>query len=826
MSGAAGPVVGVVGGGGAMHATALAKQNEFLKGYISRLQRQLEDYLGSYLPPPTSTSEREAEQLAPWIGDSASLSPLLEAYDRRIAEADAAYESLSSQQAAIQARVRQLTAENERLMAEVKQLTSMSVAAAEQGQVGLVGGEASSTKVVELEEKVALLTSENEVMVDECKALREDAARQKAQNASVQQQLLESREENNALRKRAASQELEDSQGSASAKIALAEAERKSSLSDRLRMELDAAEREVKVLSDELDKARHDLRLSTQQAAQANKRAEEQAQHHKLEREKLEREQTAAKDHLQSNSGALVKLKYELEEAKSRADDFKKESERLKRQLDETVKNERTIEQQLVESRAREETLKETMRRLEEEKDELQLSADQASALKEQAQREIARLSDRLQQVLVEAQARSEETVASIRSKYQAQKSRLQQQIVDLELEVSTLQNDKERLKRECKSAEEEADKLAKEGPGGNLGRLQREIDALTQQCKDISVERDQAVHGAKASELAVRRKEAQWEQSQLQAAAQVEALQRKLRDAQAETAEAKDELYKAQAAVELASRREEELGADAKAREREAQERFQRHTDTCKAQLEEMLERVKRAEDSEEASKTELSQLLAAHDKLQDKWREASREMAQQSQRHITDLKEEVSRLENRNRELSDKVSDVLGSSASTAAKAQQQDRALERLRMLHDAAEKRAEEAKQQMAELLRTEAELRQQRKQDAFQLERQELELQRLGSALQDARAALDKTHKKDELALCSQAELEAALREAKLRALRLKQRLAVMGGGNGQGGAGADGDLDEALAHVGSGDKASSVVGSWRDSATPTSSEDV
>ena len=199
---------------------------------------------------------------------------------------------------------------------------------------------------------------------------------------------------------------------------------------------------------------------------------------------------------------------------------------------------------------------------------------------------------------------------------------------------------------------------------------------------------------------------------------------------------------------------------------------------------------------------------------------------MAAQSQRHITDLKEEVSRLENRNRELSDKVSDVLGSSASTAAKAQQQDRALERLRMLHDAAEKRAEEAKQQMAELLRTEAELRQQRKQDAFQLERQELELQRLGSALQDARAALDKTHKKDELALCSQAELEAALREAKLRALRLKQRLAVMGGGNGQGGAGAEGDLDEALAHVGSGDKASSVVGSWRDSATPTSSEDV
>jgi len=209
------------GGGGAMQVTALSKQNEFLKGYIVRLQRQLEvsviviigvgvgvgvgvsilassvqfsscvdllralvqrsnsphpcacsqDYLGSYLPPPSSTSEREAEQLAPWVGDTTSLSPLLEAYDRRIAEADAAYESLSAQQAAFQGRARQLTAENERLMAEVKQLTSMAVSRAEEGDVGLglLGGEGSSAKVLEMEEKVALLTSENDVMVDECK---------------------------------------------------------------------------------------------------------------------------------------------------------------------------------------------------------------------------------------------------------------------------------------------------------------------------------------------------------------------------------------------------------------------------------------------------------------------------------------------------------------------------------------------------------------------------------------------------------------------------------------------------------------------------------
>jgi chromosome segregation ATPase len=272
-----------IGGGGAMQATALAKQNEFLKGYIVRLQRQLEDYLGSYLPPPSSTSEREAEQLPPWIGYTTSLSPLLEAYDRRIAEADAAYESLSSQQAAIQARTRQLTAENERLMAEVKQLTSMAMARAEEGDL-VIGSESSNAKVLELEEKLTLLTSENEVLVDECKVVREEMRKAEAQATTSAQQLKELREQNTVLRRRVAAQEVEDSQGAASMKSALAEAERKSSQSDRLRMELDAAEREVKVLAHELQSARHDLRVQAQTSLEARKRAEEQAERHQAER--------------------------------------------------------------------------------------------------------------------------------------------------------------------------------------------------------------------------------------------------------------------------------------------------------------------------------------------------------------------------------------------------------------------------------------------------------------------------------------------------------------------------------------------------------------
>jgi len=352
---------------------------------------------------------------------------------------------------------------------------------------------------------------------------------------------------------------------------------------------------------------------------------------------RLERELEAVRETQHKSAERLVHLQHQLEEMRARAAEHKSEAERLRRQQDEMERNTRGLEQKLIESRAREETAKDQLRRFEEEKDELQLAADQAAALKEQAQREIARLSDRLQQVLVEAQARSEETVSSIRAKYQTQKARLQQNILELEVEVSTLQADKERLVRDCKSAEAEVHTLAREGPGGNLGRLHREIDTLTQTCKDLSTQRDQALHGARASELAVRRKEAQWEQSQLQSAAQIESLTRRLQSAEAETGEAKDQAYKLRVEVEALERHKAELEREAKERQAEAQDRVARLTQTLKKDLEEMQERVRRAEAAEESSKQELAQLLSAHDKLQDKWREASRDMAAQSQRSVS---------------------------------------------------------------------------------------------------------------------------------------------------------------------------------------------
>ncbi|KAJ1476407.1 hypothetical protein T484DRAFT_1750618 [Baffinella frigidus] len=131
---------------------------------------------------------------------------------------------------------------------------------------------------------------------------------------------------------------------------------------------------------------------------------------------------------------------------------------------------------------------------------------------------------------------------------------------------------------------ESEAEKMARDGPGGNVGRLSREVEELSLKLKQATTERDNANHGHKAMELSARRQQAQWEQEHVQTNTQLEALGRRVKQ-----------------------------------------------------------ERVKAAEESEGGSKSELASLLDAHDQLQGKWRAASKEVHPAPYFHVVALHEFV---------------------------------------------------------------------------------------------------------------------------------------------------------------------------------------
>ena len=128
----------------------------------------------------------EGGRLEDWIGDGGHVSPLLAAYDRRIAELVDAHARVAAELDTVRARARQATADNERLAAEAKRLAELAAqrlddrpTTATTAMVGAgaggVGGSARGARG-----EVGLLAGENEVLMEENRLLRLDLERAQA----------------------------------------------------------------------------------------------------------------------------------------------------------------------------------------------------------------------------------------------------------------------------------------------------------------------------------------------------------------------------------------------------------------------------------------------------------------------------------------------------------------------------------------------------------------------------------------------------------------------------------------------------------------------
>lgn len=232
-------------------------QNEFLKAYVSRLQKALQDSDAAGFPPPPDLASISASDSVPsWGADPNLLNPLLASYDRRIADADRVNERISVDLGSLQARAKQLSVENDRLSGEIRHLTEAAIARLEVQGVEGQGGVSS----VEAEERAVLLASENEAYADENGQLRMALSKAQSEISALSQQLSDKEGQNSALRAKVVATELREAEVAA-AKEVFGQADKRHNVrDDRMADELEAAQRELRVVSDELHTTRNDLR--------------------------------------------------------------------------------------------------------------------------------------------------------------------------------------------------------------------------------------------------------------------------------------------------------------------------------------------------------------------------------------------------------------------------------------------------------------------------------------------------------------------------------------------------------------------------------------
>eukprot|EP00292_Cryptomonas_paramecium_P019911 CAMPEP_0113723006 /NCGR_PEP_ID=MMETSP0038_2-20120614/38125_1 /TAXON_ID=2898 /ORGANISM="Cryptomonas paramecium" /LENGTH=175 /DNA_ID=CAMNT_0000652431 /DNA_START=35 /DNA_END=558 /DNA_ORIENTATION=+ /assembly_acc=CAM_ASM_000170 len=164
-----------------MQNTTVIRQNELLKSYVSRLQKQLDEYIGTHLPPPTATTPGEGEIVDKWIGDGGHILPLFVAYDQRIAELKEGNDQMARELDLARGRIQNMSVENERLSAEATRLLEQACARLQDqigsAGVGAIGVGTTTAQNTHGRLEVGVLTNENELLTEENRLLRADLDR-------------------------------------------------------------------------------------------------------------------------------------------------------------------------------------------------------------------------------------------------------------------------------------------------------------------------------------------------------------------------------------------------------------------------------------------------------------------------------------------------------------------------------------------------------------------------------------------------------------------------------------------------------------------------
>lgn len=159
----------------------LKERNTALEEQLWRANKELQHYQSRYGP-----SERDADvgkvpdEMPPWLSEPGMMSPLLKAYDGRIAELREAFERREQDFRTLSDQMETILAENEELRSAQRRHVEGILGSGGDG-VGAAGvGLGRAEEAAELNERLDTLFAENSVLVQQNNVLKEEASRLQA----------------------------------------------------------------------------------------------------------------------------------------------------------------------------------------------------------------------------------------------------------------------------------------------------------------------------------------------------------------------------------------------------------------------------------------------------------------------------------------------------------------------------------------------------------------------------------------------------------------------------------------------------------------------
>ena len=689
-------------------------QIDFLTDQVRRLNAALSEYQARYpeevesvnaaitgqggaLPKDGALSANDP--LPPWLVNPQYLTPLMTAYDIRLKDAQDKIRLYEKELLNLKQYAERVVEENERLHEEIRkhaQLlmqkvdnpdTSATVGTSHllsQSGVIVGSGVVGQQEIQELEERLDLLTEENDILIEQQRKTSSELERLRAESFQKTTEL-------------------------SKLTTALESCNKEIQALNFVTNDVKILEKENRALVSELNKYKKEIKDTTaslMEHKQKNGELSAKLQSLGRENERLTKREMEVE-------GRAIAVDSSLNDLYAKLQRNEKEIDRLTTERGELVTSLSTLQKTLAAVEQRELDAYNHVKESIEMVETARLERDQGMMREEQLGRELKRVSDKLSKIQEGMHDSHSNDMKSLKAHYETQISKLMDEVTSLELSCADLQAQTDRAIRDKRAAESELEKLCKETPE-DIMRLNSIIDEINGRLKIYEKDRDEAIQKLETASSEFRKKERFLEKEKLNVTTKAEDDRKKLRNMERELEESKEDKFNLLQAYETSQKEMRNLITVKDTLEWKMSTELEAYSRRL-----EMMERgyklkLDAAEENIRESNTELQKLWAAQQKNNAHWREESKELATKFETLVSELKNEVSRLKIRNRELAEKLNKA-GKQEEEMEQAKADSRIIQsKMKRLLKEAEDRVDVCTNQINSLLAKEKELLQDRK----------------------------------------------------------------------------------------------------------------
>ncbi|XP_078533769.1 sodium channel and clathrin linker 1 isoform X2 [Lissotriton helveticus] len=391
---------------------------------------------------------------------------------------------------------------------------------------------------------------------------------------------------------------------------------------------------EMEQLRKQLREAKVDLRIATTKVEEMTKMTynyQEQMQRKEEDVIAAQGREEASDRRLQQLQTAVTQLEARLRVAAQDAEQLRSERTSLEKQIGDLQAKCAELEEGKYETVER---VRDSMQLLEE----ANLQKDEALLREKQKEAEIEKMKEAIVQIIQEAAVRTRKEVENARKDYNMQIFRITEDLSALQMECGDMQSQMERAIREKRAAEEELEKVYREGRE-NEGDF-RKLEVLHQRCLLAERAKDDLQISLQSAQNKVKQLEINYEEEVSRCQERIQKLQKTLETERENCTSVSEERLKMQQENEKLRKEMEEWKKTGMEAQQKA--KFQictmQHEYSAKEQGFEI--QLKELEDSSRNSANELRRLLMAQQKATNRWREETRKLTEGAESRLNNLR------------------------------------------------------------------------------------------------------------------------------------------------------------------------------------------